>query len=547
MSAQVQHLHTYFFFPFSIDKEGVQETHRHIWKEGTRWIDGLDEWISGHQPPYLDMVWKRAPYTQFDLNSRAYQDMIFFHPIVRRVFFDTSGQEGSREALLRCYAMKPPVGAKLFYECEDNKGGKASVEITDLRLFLFANGIGILSLGVEAWNIPVKHALWINEAVRKVYPSSARQIREGRSPSRTALVLEQQGQRTRLAEETAETGVMVGFLPPLARTIKSLIYFAAYSKQEFEPVLDERMTVYTYLQLDPASVPPDFRTSEAYQVLLSRILYVEQDGPVFRYEPEFLRERMDEHLYRRWAHEGTYYGFTSYSNVTVTIGQFDCGGHQLTEGFLIHRMFDSRYYLMALVALFYRAALLDFGERTALVSRRLYQAEQQHTGENIHAASELRSEFLHFSNYWYFEELANKEEELEHFELQCRYYRIKPMMAEVAGEVESLDASIQHHYQFRNTEAINRVAMLSLVLGIGALITGFFGMNFGRGFAATLFEPEEDAFPGVYALGVLLALAIFVGALLFSLYVVVSNWNDYRDIINPRARKAETRSLRRVV
>jgi len=544
MPVNAQHLHTYFFFPFSIDKEGVRETHGHIWKEDTRWIDGLDEWIGSHQPPYLDMVWKRTPYTQFDLNSRAYQDMIFFHPIVRRVFFDTTGQEGSREALLRCYTMHPPIGGKLFYECEDNKGGKASVEITDLRLFMFANGIGILSLGVEAWNLPVKHALWINESMRKIYPSSARQIREGRSPSRSALVLDQKGTRTRLAEETAETGVMVGFQPPLARTIKSLIYFAEYNKQEFEPVLDERMIVYTYLEIDPASVPADYKDSEEYQVLLSRLLYVEHDGEKYRYEVNFLRERMQEHLYRRWAHQGTYYGFTSYSNVTAAIGQFDCGGHQLSEGFLIHRMFDTRYYLMALVGLFYRATLLDFGERTALVSRRLYESDSHLTPDNVLAANHLRSEFLHFSNYWHFDELANKEEELEHFELQCQFYRIKAMKAEIEQEVESLGASVQEHYQFRNTEAINRVAMLSLILGIGAMITGFFGMNFGRGFAETLFEPM-GSFPVIHFGSIAFVILIALGVLLFSVYVVVVNWADYRDILDPHGKKVRARSLRR--
>ena len=41
------------------------------------------------------------------------------------------------------------------------------------------------------------------------------------------------------------------------------------------------------------------------------------------------------------GHQGTYYGFTSYSNVTATIGAFDCDEHQLREGFLIHRMFDT--------------------------------------------------------------------------------------------------------------------------------------------------------------------------------------------------------------
>ena len=49
------------------------------------------------------------------------------------------------------------------------------------------------------------------------------------------------------------------------------------------------------------------------------------------------------------------------------------GEHTSKEGFLIHRMFDTRYYLMAIVALFYRASLLDFAQKTALVSRRLYR------------------------------------------------------------------------------------------------------------------------------------------------------------------------------
>jgi hypothetical protein len=460
------------------------------------------------------------------------------------VFFDTTGQEGSRESLLRCYTIAPPSGAKLWYQCTDKRGGQASVEVTDLRLFLFANGMGVLSIGIEDWNIPVQRALWINEAMRKVYPSSARQVREGRTPSTSALVLDAAGTRTTIAEERFESGEMVGFQPPLAETVQSLLYFADYRCQEYEPVLDERMIVYTYLEIDPASVSEDYKDSEEYQVLLSRLLYVEQDGESFRYEVNFLRERMQEHLYRRWAHEGTYYGFSSYSNVTAAIGKFDCGSHQLAEGFLIHRMFDTRYYLMALVGLFYRATLLDFGERTALVSRRLYQSETQLTPANVLMANELRSEFLHFSNYWHFDELANKEEELEHFELQCRFYRIAAMKGDIESEIRSLGSSLQEHYQFRNTEAINRVAMLSMILGLGAMITGFFGMNFGKGFAEAVFEPPPDS-PFLYYAAIALVLIVFFGALSFSVYVVVSNWSDYKDILNPNAKQQRARSLRR--
>ena len=39
------------------------------------------------------------------------------------------------------------------------------------------------------------------------------------------------------------------------------------------------MIVYCYLSIDPSSVPPDYVDSEDYQVLLSRFLYVDLDGP----------------------------------------------------------------------------------------------------------------------------------------------------------------------------------------------------------------------------------------------------------------------------
>ena len=543
MPVRAQHLHTYFLFPFSIDKEAVREAHPAMWQKGPQWIDGLDDWIAAHDAPYLS--WQRAPYNRFDMDSPAYQDMVFFHPVVRRVFFDTTGQAGSREALLRCYKMRPPAGTKLWFEASDSKARGAKVEITDLRMFLFANGVGILSIGVEAWGLGAGEALWINEAMRKVYPSSSRQLREGRTPNRTALVLEKDGHGTVMAEERFETGGIVGFQPPLAKTISSLIYFADYAHQEFEPVLDERMIVYTYFELDPASVPEGYLESEEYQILLSRLLTVEQAGKDYRYEPGFQKQVLDARLYRRWAHQGTYYGFTSYSNVTAALGKFDCDDHQLQEGFLIHRMFDGRYYLMALVALFYRATLLDFSERTALVSRRLYQGNGHMTPEGIHMADQLRADFLHFSNYWHFHELANKEEEIEHFELQCRQYRIADSQHEIETEVESLDASLQRHYQFRNTEAINRVAVLSLILGAGAMITGFFGMNFGGEFGRLFFEPAQ-ASPVIHYLAIAIVVLFSFVAVGLGLWVVIANWRDYRGILDPRDKRYGSQtSLRR--
>ncbi len=546
MPPVLEHFHTYFLFPFSIDKEVVNRSHRDIWKKHTYWMAGLDEWISNHDgrdghPLSVLGSWRRAAYTQFDMDSAAYQDMVFFHPFVRRIFFDTVDQRlaNQGEFLLRCYRI-PLEGKRVWLTGESARGRSARIEVTDLRLFLFANGIGILSLGVEADNIPVSQALWINEMLRKVYPSSGRAGREGRSCSRMALSCQVGDQEQLIVEECFDTGAMVGFQPPLSRLIAALLYFLDYAAREYEQVLDERMIVYSYLSFDPASLPPGYGRSEDYLVLLTRFLYVDQDGPGFRYDPTFTREQLKKHLYTRWAHEGTYYGFTSYSSIAACLGQSDRGDHSAKEGFLIHRMFDSRYYTMAIVALFYRATLLDFAEKTALVSKRLYLDQEHGTiaPANLELANSLRLEFLHFSNYWYFEELANKDEESEHFKMQCGAYEVRDTKSEVEEEIDKLNATLHTYNQKRSTDAVNRLAVMSLILGAGAVVTGFFGMNFGREFAQIFFEPLH---PNLGHYGAIAFVVFFsVAALAFAGYLIAVNWSDYRQIV--RTQREQPRS-----
>jgi hypothetical protein len=463
--------------------------------------------------------------------------MVFFHPFVRREFFDTGdGTSTVSEALIRTYSIPAGNGGKLWLEAADRKGRCARVEVTDLRLFLFANGVGILSIGVEAFHLSASDALWINESLRKVYPSSGRQIRESRVPCRIAIVSEKNGAVETVLEEQFEKGEMKSFLPPLSKTITGLLYFGDYGRQEYEPVLDERMIVYSYFAIDPASVLPEYFQSEEYRVLFSRFLYVDRLGPDYRYDPAFTRDQMKRQMYTRWAHQGTLYGATSYSNVTGTIGAFDCDEHLLREGFLIHRMFDTRYYLMALVALFYRTTLLMFAERVALVSKQLFldQEDNKLTLDNIRLANDLGAEFLHFSNYWYFDELANKDEEIEHFTLQCQEYRVVPMKGQVEQEIEKMNSSLHTHYQFRNTEAVNRLAVVSLVIGAGAVLTGFFGMNFGREFADWIFAPESKPAYLHYSLIFLVTLLAF-GGLTFAISVIASHWQDYRETFSRKA------------
>jgi Mg2+ and Co2+ transporter CorA len=203
---------------------------------------------------------------------------------------------------------------------------------------------------------------------------------------------------------------------------------------------------------------------------------------------------------------------------------------------------------MAVVTLFYRATLLGFSERTALVSKRLYRDQEngKFSNENISLANDLRADFLHFSNYWHFDELANKDEELEHFRLQCSQYRTDSMKQEIADEIDKLNVSLHNFHQFRNTQAVNRLAMLSLIFGAGAVLTGFFGMNFGRAFGKLFFEPTHPT-PWVHYVSITLVTLIAFGAIAFGFYVVLSNWSDYRDTLISKFGRSQRQvgSLRR--
>jgi len=72
--------------------------------------------------------------------------------------------------------------------------------------------------------------------------------------------------------------------------------------------------------------------------------------------------------------------------------------------------FQSHFYFMMVIACFYRAVLMDFGERSALVARRLLHDQQagKLTLASIEMVNKFRTEFLHFSGYWHFDDISSK-------------------------------------------------------------------------------------------------------------------------------------------
>ena len=543
---EVLHLHTYFLFPVSIDRVAVMEEHPKIWRGSEPWFEKLDHWVTGHAVPEYAAAaaeigaWQRQSESSVDFHSPAYEDMMFFHPFVRKAFFDTGDSGRGDEALVHRYIVPQQPGSRLFYEAEDGGGESAEVEVTSLELLTFANGIAILSIGVEAHNIPYARALWINEMMRKIYPSSGHQIQTARIPNRLALVRQTDGERRVIVEEHWTDSRGMGYRPQLSKILLSLFHFANYGREEFEASLDERMIVNTFASLDSTQLSEGFETSEDYEVAFSRLLYVDRAGPGYRYHGEFVRGQMQKHVYRRWQHEGTLYGMTSYSSATCTFASPDAPGADE----LVHRMFRSKHLLIAIIALFYRASLLAFAKESALVSRQLFPVFSGGAVRHRHIqmATHLMADFHYFNNYWFHLEPTSKDEELEHFALLSDAYQLRPAVAKLEDQIDKLSGYIDRLYALRNSDAVNRLAMMSMILGVGALITGYYGMNIPH--LTTLLQSSRIS---IWSL--ILTSVMAVASLWFIVYVVASNWLDYRASILPHRyrkplRRISLRSLR---
>jgi hypothetical protein len=521
------------------------DEHPEIWRGKQLWFDKLDHWVTHHVVPEYPAAatqlggWRRHSETSLDFNSPTYQDMMFFHPFIRRAFFDTGDSNPEQQALIHRYVIHAGPGSRLYYEAEDDSGESARVEVTDLRLLLFANGVAILAIGIEAHNISYAHALWINEMMRKIYPSSAHQIQTARIPNRLAFVQETGTERHVIAEERWQGGRGIGYRPQLSTIVLSLLHFANYAHGEFEPTLDERMIVNSFVSLDRSRLAPGYETSEDYEIAFSRLLYVDLDGPGYRYEPGFTREQMNKHVYRRWQHLGTLYGMTAYSNVTSTLALPETAD----PAHVVHRMFRGRNLLLSGIALFYRASLLDFAEESALVSRQLFPVFSGGSVRHRHIqfATRLMADFHYFNTYWFHLEPTTKDEELEHFQQLSEVYQLGPMKENIEDQIASLAGFIDRLFALRNSDSVNRLAMMSVILGIGALITGYFGMNIPH-----LANILQSGLTSAWTLVVTSVMTLL--SLWFIFYVVGSNWGDYRASILPHLfrRPLTPKSLRQL-
>jgi hypothetical protein len=288
------------------------------------------------------------------------------------------------------------------------------------------------------------------------------------------------------------------------------------------------MLVYSYAELDPATVE-HWKSSAEAQADLDDFLYLGHQHVEPAREP-----------YHRAAAR---FGFTAHSCCILALPSTNSA----SDDFEIYRSFHTRYYLMVVVAIFYRAILLDFKERSAFVSRRLLQDQQQGRLQqaSITLVNELRADLLIFSSYWHFEDLTCKQTDNDLFRRLCTEYATDKQKRALENELAQMSEFVYNYYQLRNTDAVNRLAVLSLIFGGGAVLTGFFGMNFGREFEQIIFQ-GHGATPTLHYFLVALVAVVVFGSLGLGYFIVFRNWRDYLNMLNPVKSRRRARLRREV-
>jgi len=233
----------------------------------------------------------------------------------------------------------------------------------------------------------------------------------------------------------------------------------------YELLLDNRMFVYSFISLI-GQKPTTSLQRENHNIWFSRYMYVDFAGNEYEYDREFTNELMKDNIYKRWRHFGTLYGFSRYSSVMSMFG----------KGFFLNKLFtdfQSMYYQMVLVAYFYRATLVDFSSRLAKMTRHLQ--DRKFSDEKF---SDIRKDFVTFTNIYWFEELTNQIQGVEIFNHYKTALNLPALYQKVKEEIERA-AELEAINQAEANEKKNRyIGISAFFVAILALLIGFFSMNF---------------------------------------------------------------------
>ncbi len=169
--------------------------------------------------------------------------------------------------------------------------------------------------------------------------------------------------------------------------------------------------------------------------------------------------------YKRWAHEGTLYGFNYHASAMLS---GPCAEPPLSKTFRRH------YFDMTILLLYLRISIFRFSN--AMNENTIPAMSAKKTGNWEKDFLKLRKKFAFFTNLYQFPLISNQQQMLEMYQIARENMDIDELFKEVENEIKNT------HEYFSIEESEKRNQTLLWIAGIGMVIgaAGLFSVPWGE-------------------------------------------------------------------
>lgn len=177
----------------------------------------------------------------------------------------------------------------------------------------------------------------------------------------------------------------------------------------------------------------------------------------------------NSHTYRRWEEEGTLYGFSH-----------QCGAMlapQISDP-PIWRHFGEMYFDQTMLLLFLRIGLFSYSQWLSRISARVRDSNRQGFFAWHNEFQEIRWSFTQFTNLYHFPVLFTSQEQgIEMYRLATGCLDLTELFDEIQKEIHSTHEYLELRTEQEQSQTTIRLTWVATAGLVGALSTGFLGMN----------------------------------------------------------------------
>lgn len=422
--------------------------------------------------------------TQFQ--ERHYREFVTFLPYVQRFLYgqgrSSATLRGYGESPIRVYRRADIAAVRL--SCTDGEELQLAVQHVDLYFFYDVDVV-VLAMEVHADDLPLTRVQEIMYRFGRAFPAQWDDDGRASHCMRRVAWLGHDGavlaesdfqQRAKyLAHVCEHRASRIGahweyLLQPLVQHHSEQSGLIRYRQLEYH-----RLPKMTYLSLDdPFALPRE-------EFVRLGLAAAPDDGHGLCYSDEAIAEFEREHCYDRfWAPQRL---------DTRTSTRLVCTGHafvmigthgdpyyaDMEKGLL--GQFRHQYFLLGLIAHFHRAALLMLSDRLVVAVSRLdidSPESIRYFKRSIRQSIEI---FLRFNHRYWFHEVSKQSVAKDLFRIWSHQLGNDALFQELREEVLDMGHYLDSDDARRQGEAVLRLTVVTIFGLVGAIVTGFLGMN----------------------------------------------------------------------